>query len=223
MSSSSPSLLDMIQESLGKEGIAEISKRIGASESQTASAIGAALPAMLGGLTRQGESSDGLGSLMDMLEKVGGAAGGAKSNQPTKGNSIGDLLGDLSGLLGGGKKEEPRSAPAPFDPSDLLGGLLGGSQGRVEAGVQKAGGLSSAATKSLLALLAPIILGALFKTKQSRGLDRDGLRDLLGEEKATVEKKTGGLIGRMLDQDGDGDFDLTDIAKLAMGQIFGKK
>ena len=44
----------------------------------------------------------------------------------------------------------------------------------------------------------------------------------LGGEKAAVEKSNGGsLIGRMLDQDGDGDFDMSDMAKMAMGKLFG--
>ena len=44
----------------------------------------------------------------------------------------------------------------------------------------------------------------------------------LGGERKSVEQSTGGsLIGRMLDQDGDGDFDLSDMAKMAMAKIFG--
>lgn len=217
MSSGSPSLLEMISESLGKEGIAQISQQIGASESQTSSAIGAALPALLGGMSRQGSTADGLSGLMGMLDQFGGG----KESSGGGGSSIGGLLGSLSGLLGGGGSGG--GSAGGINPADLLGGLLGGSQGKVENGVQQASGLSSAATKSLLAILAPLILGALIKSKQSQGLDGAGLKDLLGREQASVEQKTGGLIGKFLDQDGDGDFDLNDVAKLAMGQLFGKK
>jgi hypothetical protein len=45
----------------------------------------------------------------------------------------------------------------------------------------------------------------------------------LGKEKASVDKQGGGFLARMLDQDGDGDFDISDMAKLAMGKLFGRK
>jgi hypothetical protein len=134
------------------------------------------------------------------------------------GNVLDDLPGFLSGIGGGASNPQ-----VGIGASDLLGNLLGGSQARVETGVQKASGLSNSATSQLLKMLAPMVLGAVMKSKTSNNLDAGGLRDFLGNEKASVEKKTGGMIGRLLDQDGDGDFDLTDVAKLAVGKLFGKK
>ena len=71
-------------------------------------------------------------------------------------------------------------------------------------------------------MLAPMVLGALAKQKQTQGLDAGKLMGYLSKEKASVEEKTGGMIGKLLDQDGDGDFDLSDVAKLAVGKLFGK-
>ncbi|MEZ6093629.1 MAG: DUF937 domain-containing protein [Pirellulaceae bacterium] len=198
------SILEMIQEKLGQEGVSQLSQRIGASESQTNDAIGAALPALVGALGRKGSDDQGMGSLLGMLDRDG------------DGNILDDLPGFLSGNNGATQSHG-------IGAGDLLGSLLGGNQSRVENGVQKASGLSGDATKNLLSMLAPMVLGALSKSKQSQGLDSTGLKDFLGKEKVSVEKKTGGLIGRLLDQDGDGDFDLSDVAKLAMGKIFGRK
>ena len=72
-------------------------------------------------------------------------------------------------------------------------------------------------------MLAPMVLGALGKKQKSEGLGVGDLMGFLGGEKQAVEQSGGGsLIGRMLDQDGDGDFDMGDMAKLAMDRFFGK-
>ena len=71
-------------------------------------------------------------------------------------------------------------------------------------------------------MLAPMVMGALGKKKQSEGLGVGDLMGFLGGEQKAVEQAGGGsLIGRMLDQDGDGDFDMGDLAKVAMGKLFG--
>ncbi len=67
-----------------------------------------------------------------------------------------------------------------------------------------------------------MVMGALGKQKTSRGMGVGDLMGFLGKEKESVEKESGGMIGRMLDQDGDGDFDMGDMAKFAMGKLFGK-
>ena len=200
------SILEMLQEKLGSEGISQISQKLGADRNSTENAISAALPALVGALGKKSSDQAGLGGLMSMLDRDG------------DGNVLDDLPGFLSGTSSGSSNQ-----PLGIGASDLLGSLLGGSQSRVETGVQKASGLSNSATSQLLKMLAPMVLGAVMKSKTSNNLDAGGLRDFLGNEKASVEKKTGGMIGRLLDQDGDGDFDLTDVAKLAMGKLFGKK
>lgn len=197
------SLLELLQEKIGAEGISEISRRLGTDKQSTETAIGAALPALIGAVSKQGSDASGVQGLLGILDR----------------NGDGNILDDLPGFLAGASAKPSAGGGA----AELLGSLLGGSQTRVESGIQKASGLNSQATGKLLAMLAPIVMGAVLKTKQSRGLDAGGLQDFLGNEKASVEKKTGGLISRLLDQDGDGDFDLSDIAKLAMGKLFGRR
>ncbi len=191
-------LLQLLQQSLGEEGISKLSQRIGADPQATRSAIGAALPALVGGLSRQGDSAEGAAGLLQLLDRDGD----------------GNILDDVQGFLGGGQ-----AASA----SNLLGQVMGGHEQRVQHGVSKASGLDGATVQQLLSLLAPMVLGALAKQKTTHGLDSGGLKDFLGKERVSVEQKTGGMIGKLLDQDGDGDFDLSDVAKLAVGQLFGKK
>ncbi len=64
-----------------------------------------------------------------------------------------------------------------------------------------------------------MLVGAAGKMSRSSGLDSGGLRDMLQGEKQKVQQQAGGgLLAGLLDQDGDGDFDLSDM--LSMGMKF---
>ena len=68
-----------------------------------------------------------------------------------------------------------------------------------------------------------VVLGALGKKKREEGLDSSGLAGLLGSVKKEIERRepsSAGLLGSLLDQDGDGDTDLGDVAK-CLGKLFG--
>lgn len=199
-------LIEMLQQALGQEGLARMSQQIGADPKATESAVGAALPALVGALSRQGSSEQGASGLMKMLDRDGD----------------GNILDDLQGLLGASAGAGPGSGRGS-DGMAILQQLMGGRTERLQQGVSQASGLDAGSTGKLLGMLAPMVLGALAKQKNSQSLDVGGLMGFLGQEKTSVEQKTGGLIGRLLDQDGDGDFDLGDIAKLAMGKLFGRK
>ena len=110
------------------------------------------------------------------------------------------------------------------DGSAILGHVLGAKQGRVEQGLAKTSGLDMGQVSKLLAMAAPLVLGALGKQQQQRGMDADGLSALLGGERQTLEQKAPaemGLLGSLLDSDGDGDVDMQDIAKKGLGMLGG--
>ena len=190
-------LMEILQQQLGSAGIAALGQKIGADEKSTGNAVAAALPALIGSLSRQAGSEQGASSLMQLLDRDGD----------------GNILDDVQGFLGGGKAEQG---------GGMLQSILGGSQPRVEQGISKASGLDAGASQKLLGMLAPMVLGAVAKQKQTKSMDVGSLMGFLGNENASVEKRTGGMIGKLLDQDGDGDFDLSDVTKMAMGKLFGK-
>ncbi len=189
-------LMDMLQQALGTEGLNKLGEKIGADQQETSSAVAAALPALIGGLSRKGASEQEASGLMQLLDRDGD----------------GSVIDDVQGFLGGAKADTG---------GDILQQILGGKQERVQQGVSKASGLDTGATQKLLGMLAPMVLGALVKQKQSDGMDVGKLMGFLGNEKVSVEQETGGMIGKLLDQDGDGDFDLSDVAKVAVGKLFG--
>jgi hypothetical protein len=96
--------------------------------------------------------------------------------------------------------------------------VLGDRRGSVESGVGRMAGLDSAKVGQLLALLAPLVMGALGKLKQRQGLDANGLQSLLAGERADVESRVAtkgkGSLLDLLDRDADGSV-LDDIAELA--------
>jgi len=80
----------------------------------------------------------------------------------------------------------------------------------------KASGLNAGSAGSLLAMLAPLVMGALGRIQRQSGLDSGGLANMLGNERSRLEQSAPGLSGfaRMLDLDGDGQI-MDDIGTIA--------
>jgi hypothetical protein len=119
---------------------------------------------------------------------------------------------------------------SPDSTDDILGKVLGGKKKRVEDAIGKSSGMDLRKIGPLLVILAPLVLGAMKaragsrSTGNSKSIDPSDLSDMMRGERKSIEQKQGGsLIGKMLDQDGDGDFDLSDIMKLGMKFFFGKR
>jgi hypothetical protein len=201
------SLLDLVTQQLGGNGIRQLSHQIGADEQQTAGAVQMALPVLLGGLAKNAQSPAGaqaLGAALDkdhdpgLLDNLGAMLGGG-------GAAGGGLGGALSGAMGGAG-------------AGILGHILGGRQPAVEQGLGKATGLNSGQVGKLLMLLAPIVMAALARQKQQRGVDAGDLGGMLATERDDLQRrdpKLGGLAS-MLDRDGDGSI-VDDLGKLAGG------
>lgn len=113
----------------------------------------------------------------------------------------------------------------------MLEDIFGGKKRRVEDAIGKSSGLDLSKIGPLLAILAPIVLGALKSKAVSAGtrssggqLDTNDVRDILRGERSRVESRQGGgVLGSLLDQDGDGDFDFSDILKLGMRFVMGPR
>lgn len=157
---------------------------------------------------------------------------------PKSSGSGDSLLNDaLDGVRSSMGQSAPRSAPTQSAPpsarpglpgglGDILGNVLGGHQGKVADAVGKSSGLSMDKVGPLLVILGPLVLGALrskaqASTNSSGKIDPSDLTNILRKERQSIDQKPGGsLLGRFLDQDGDGDFDLSDVLKLGMKFLF---
>ena len=87
-------------------------------------------------------------------------------------------------------------------------------------------GMDAASVSKLLAMLAPLVMGALGKSQRSQKLDPSQLNDYLQQQRKTFQTgdpSQASIFGKMLDQDGDGDFDASDMMRLGssiMGRLF---
>ncbi len=192
------SISDLVAQALSGN-MSEISNKIGADPQQTEKAISAALPTMIGALSRKAEGDDG-GGLMGMLDRDGD----------------GSALDDLAGFIGGGGHESRGN--------QVLDGLFGGKRNRVENAVGQASGLSADQSGMLMKMLGPLVMGALMKKaggSSGGGLDMGSLVNMMQGERQEIERDTqqSSMIGRLVDQDGDGDFDFSDMAKIGMGYL----
>ncbi len=127
------------------------------------------------------------------------------------------MLDDLGSLIKGGGG---RSA----DGDGILGHVLGSRRQTVERGLSQGTGMDSGSMGKLLSMLAPVVMGALGKSQRENNLDAGGLARMLERERSDVQKRAPqqmGVLGKLLDQNSDGDVDMGDLAKVGMG-VLGK-
>lgn len=193
-------LIDMIQQQLTGSHVTQISRQLGIDEEKTREALPAALATLTGAMAQNAARPEGAQQLAGALSR----------------DHDGSILKTLDSFLGAGNTGAGAS---------ILGHILGGRQRNVETGLGRATGLDPSTTARLLALLAPIVLGALGRQQRERGLDSGGLSDYLGTERQRIEQANPQArkgLGALLDADGDGQI-LDDLAGLAGGFLRGRR
>jgi hypothetical protein len=181
-----------------------IASQLGVDPAQAEGAIQQAMPLLLGGLARNASTPDGAGALHAALGDHGGT-------------DIGGLLG---GMLGGGGG----TSGGLDNGMAILGHIFGARQDQASQGLGQASGLGSANASQLLAMLAPIVMSVLANRSQSQGMSASSLGGLLGQEHQQMSQgSAGGLLGAVFDQDGDGQFGLSDLMKIGQGMLGGRR
>ena len=189
--------------------IQQLSGQLGLDPQQAGTAVAAALPLLMGALGRNSAQPQGAQALFGALQRdhAGPGAGGGL-----------DLGGLIGAVLGGG------GASRQTDGTAILGHILGGGQPRAAQALGQSTGLDSGQAMQLMAMLAPIVMSFLAKRSSQQGLDAGGLGQLLGQERQQIGQQAGGgMLDALLDQDGDGDMDASDLLKLGMGLFGGKR
>ena len=193
------SILDAVRQQLGPDTIQQMSSTLGADPGTTSNAVSMALPALLGGLSRNASHPEGAASLDNALNAHDGS-----------------ILDNLGGLLGGGAAGGIGGA--------ILGHIFGAKRAPVENGVARASGLNAGQVAQLMAMLAPIVMGVLGRMKAQKGLDASRLPDVLQASREQGEQEVPGL-GGLLDANHDGSVadDLLRMGSSALGGMFGKQ
>ena len=195
----SSDLLGSLMQQLGGGGVEQIARSVGVGGSDVSNVLAGAVPAILTGLTRNSSSSDGAAGLLGALDR----------------DHDGSVLDDVMGYLGGGGNLA--------DGAGILGHVLGGRQANVERAISSSSGVDMASVGKILAMVAPLIMGALGKEKRRQGFDASGLAAALGQQERAARKVSPSavdLFSRMLDSDGDGD-PMDDIVKMGSGLLGG--
>ena len=234
-------LIDDLMRQLQGAPTGQIAQQLGTDPSTASTAIAAALPMILGAMGRNTQSEGGAEALFSALQRdhsgggaggldlggllgsLMGGAGGAGGNAGAAGalGSLGGLGGLLGSVLGGG-------APASrqMDAGGILGNIFGSAQPRAESGLGQVAGMSSSQAGNLLKILAPIVMAYLAKQVSTRGMDAGALGGMLGQQRAEVQQQGGlggGLMNAVLDTDGDGKVDLSDLIRLGGGLLSGRR
>lgn len=171
------SILDLVRQHLGPQEISQISQQLGVDPGTAQKAVDTAVPALVGTMAsnaQQPQAASGLQQLMGSHEGV---------------------LGNLGSLLGAG---------APADGGGLLGRILGQHQPAVQQAVQQTTGLQPDQTQKLLAMLAPIVMGALARRASEHGAaqqDPGQLQQVLQQDATQAQQQSGpmgGLLGRIM-------------------------
>lgn len=195
------SLTDDLLSQLQGAPLQQVSQQLGIDSQQASGAISAALPLLMGALGNNAAKPQGAEALLGALQ----------TNH--SGLDIGSVLG---AVLGGGNTPAANGA-------GILGHIFGSNEGRAEAGLAQATGLSPSSSSQLLKILAPIVMAYLAQRMSSGGqASAGGLAQILGQERQQVAQAGGiggGLLGSVLDQDGDGQLGVGDLIKLGSGLL----
>jgi hypothetical protein len=145
--------------------IAKIASVLGLDRALAQKAIGGAVPALLAGLADLASTPNGARQLTNAVQ------------QQQQGS-----LDALKNLIGGSGQNNLAETG-----SSMLSGLFGGSAVETMAqSIGKFAGFDAGASKSLLGMLGPVVLGVLGQQQRSAGLDASGLASLLGSQKSQI-------------------------------------
>lgn len=183
-------LLDMIAAQLDDQSLSQLGKQLGADQDALTSAIGAALPMLLGGLERNARNESGAEALQNAISR----------------DHDGSVLNDLSGFF----NQRPTQGDAR-----MVEHILGPKRQAAERSLGRASGLNQETIGSLLQNLAPMVMASLGQWSRSGGFDSGQLASILRGETRDLGDREPAAMGmvNLLDSDGDGDVDMSDLTQ----------
>lgn len=167
----------MLQSQLTPDIINELSGQVGASPQQTQVAAQGAISALLTGLAQNTQTEQGANSLYNALDVHDGS-----------------VLNNVMGLVTG---KAQAANPSALDGAGILGHILGGNQNTAAQTISQMSGVPASGASSILATLAPMVMGLLGQLRGSNGLNAGGLSSIL---LGAVTSQSGNPIMQVLSQ-----------------------
>lgn len=213
-------LVDSVMGQLGDAQIQQIAGRLGVDPETARNAIEHALPLIVGGMAKSASTDAGAGALHNAL---GDHAGNSVSDVLNSvlsgaGASSGGLGGMLSSVLGG--NNAGAGGLASGVGGAILGHIFGNNAGAANQGLGQTTGLGTQNAGQLLAILAPIVMSVLANQTHAQGMSPGGLGSVLAQQGQQIQQQgglAGGLLSAVLDRNGDGKVDLSDLIASAGG------
>ena len=163
------SLIDSLSGLVTPDLVSSLSSHVGENAGATKSALSAALPAMLAGITKLA-SGDGGAQLGNLLSTPGVGAG---------------LLNNLPSMISGGGSGLSNLLSIG---SRLLSSVFGGNANSIVSSLAGVAGVRGASATSIFSLAAPLVLSFLSKTQAASGLSVSGLASMLSSQKDAIER-----------------------------------
>lgn len=158
-------LVKMIMDLLSGSGLQEkLSSLLGESDKKTESAVGAAVPAILAGLSGLASSKAGGEKLATTLGTLGPKT-----------------LANMGTMIQG------QPAAVAEQGTSMLSSLFGGSDSQgIISTLSRFTGLAGPATKNLLGFLTPGILGVIYKQFEGKSITPQSVSNLFADQKANI-------------------------------------
>lgn len=163
-------ILDMAKGLLGSGAMGELAGLLGEGEKETSKAFDVASSSILAGLMKKASSPKGAEDLMHNLRQF----------DPS--------VLDNAGSIFTGQSDAEQQSNWTSMGWDLISKLLGDNLTSILEMISKVTGIGQGSSKSLLSMLAPMILGVITKQVKSGNLDLAGLVDLLMGQSKQVAK-----------------------------------
>jgi len=137
------------------------------SPSNTSMAMSGIVPTLLGSVTNMASSPGGATQLAGLLGNAG---------------QYENMLGGLSSYFGGGSS----TTGLIHQGEGLLSSIFGGKLDSITSAISSFSGIGGGSATSLMAMAAPIVMGAISRLRSSQNLNPTQLASLLSSQKGTV-------------------------------------
>jgi hypothetical protein len=176
-------LMQILTSQLGGNAVSQISEKLGVDSGTAQAAITAGLPLLMSALAKNSSTPEGADKLHQALNR----------------DHDGSVLNDIGGFLGGGNAESTGAG--------ILKHVLGGSQAPIQNALGQSTGLNGGQVGQVLAMLAPVVMGAIGQQTKQQGFDASSLAGFLGNQQQAAANASPDLMSiaiRFLDSNGNG-------------------
>jgi hypothetical protein len=181
-------LFELLQGKLSDQMIDTLSKKIGEPNRQkTAEATQDALSALMAGLAKNTKKPRGAASLSKALDK----------------DHDGSAFDNIMDML---KGDQSKIGQKATDGAGILEHIFGKDKEKVAGELSKKSSIDTSKMSSLMEMLAPLVMGALGKSKKSGGFDITDLFSMLDSSSKKQSQKSGTMdvLKQLLDRNGNG-------------------